>query len=259
VYYRARITSGGNTWYWFLNNSTPHYLPMDVSSCSPVGSLNCHTDMGPVTAGVPVLFGVAKQGAPTGIVELSLVQVWVGSSSSTPGPSPTSTVTVTPTPGPSGTPTLTPVPIPGAMSTGIPTSTECPGGCAVKAVTAIPGMATVVTVDTSPFSQLQHLSLARNGCTAFGYVQVPYPVIHGTPVLGSTTPLSVTWTLPVTHDWDNTEPFSNTAIEPCAMSEIPTSLWDFTYWLSVFACSVVFIMWLIGLVGRLSGEETING
>lgn len=195
--------------------------------------------------------------------------VWVSPTGSTLTPVPaTATVTGTPTntstPVP-GTPTNTPIPsdtpipIPGAMSTAIATSTECPGGCAVTALTAIPGMATRVMVDTSPFSQLQHLSLARNGCTAFGYVQIPYPVIHGTPVLGSPDPLNVTWTLPVTHDWDNTNPYSNTAIEPCAMDEIPTSIWDFTYWLSVMGCSIVFIMWLIGFVGRLSGDETING
>lgn len=193
---------------------------------------------------------------------------YMGSGGGTPVPTNTLTVTNTPTPsptGPPGTPTDTPIPsdtpipIPGAMSTAIATSTECPDGCAVTALTAIPGLATITTVDTSPFSQLQHLSLSRNGCTAFGYVQIPYPVIHGTPILGSANPISVTWTLPVTHDWDNTNPYSNTAIEPCAMNEIPTFVWDFTYWLSVFGASVVWIMWMIGLVGRLSGDETING
>jgi hypothetical protein len=43
------------------------------------------------------------------------------------------------------------------------------------------------------------------------------------------------------------------------MDEIPTFVWDFTYWLSVFGAAVVWIMWMIGLVGRLSGDETING
>jgi hypothetical protein len=43
------------------------------------------------------------------------------------------------------------------------------------------------------------------------------------------------------------------------LNEIPSTVWDFTYWFSVFAIAVVFIMWLIGFVGRLSGEETING
>lgn len=219
-------------------------------------------NLGPVSAGVTYTWYM-RTAATDGLnATVHISDIWVGSTGGTPLPTVSPTATYTPVPGTAtntGTPTLTPVPIPGAMSTSIPTSTECPGGCAVAALTSIPALATRVMVDTSPFSQLQHLSLARNGCTAFGYVQVPYPVIHGTPALGSTTPLSITWTLPVTHDWDNTQPFSNTAIEPCAMSEIPTFVWDFTYWLSVFACSVVFIMWLIGVIGRLSGDENING
>lgn len=240
---------------------------IDTGSCPVTGSTWCSATVGTVTSGVSSTFSIQVVSGTSGNddgVSLSINNIFVSSSANTPTPAPTDsptstfTATITPTPLP-GTPTNTPVPIPGAMSTNIPTATECPGGCAVTALTAIPGMATITTVDTSPFSQLQHLSLSRNGCTAFGYVQIPYPVIHGTPALGTTNPLSVTWTLPITHDWDNTNPYSNTAIEPCAMNEIPTSLWDFTYWFSVFAIATVFIMWLIGFVGRLSGEETING
>lgn len=222
---------------------------------------------GTAVAGLPYTFQILEQNSIGAQHEWLLQDAWVQPTGGTPGTgtptlSPTVTSTPTPVPGTSTdtpVPTDTPIPIPGAMSTNIPTSTECPGGCAVKALTAIPGLSTVTTVDTSPFSQLQHLSLARNGCTAFGYVQIPMPVIHGTPALGMTNPLSVTWTLPITHDWDNTHPYSNTAIEPCAMDEIPTSIWDFTYWLSVFGAATVWIMWMIGLVGRLSGDETING
>jgi len=156
--------------------------------------------------------------------------------------------------------TTTPIPIPGAISTAIPSDTPCPGGCAVGQLTQVPGFATRVLVDTSPFSALEHLSLARSSCQPFGYVQLPVPVIHGTPALGSTTPLSFTWTAPVTHTWDDTNVFSNTALQPCAMvNEIPSFVWDLTYWLSVLMCAVGWFMWLIGFVGRLSGEETING
>lgn len=246
--------NSGSALQWGLNAVSMSF----GTGCAFNSGTYCVTAIGSVTNGNAYTFGPRGGNVSAWIY---IDNVWVGSTSSTPTPLPP-TATNTPVPGtstPTFTPTETPVPIPGAMSTPIATSTECPGGCAVAALTAIPGLSTITTVDTSPFSQLQHLSLARNGCTAFGYVQVPYPVIHGTPALGSTTPLSVTWTLPVTHDWDNTQPFSNTAIEPCAMSEIPTFVWDFTYWLSVFACSVVFIMWLIGVIGRLSGDENING
>jgi len=198
--------------------------------------------------------------------------------SSTPTVTNTSTPTGTPTPGPTTPPatlteqakqtetavassfTPTPIPIPGAQETLIPTDTPCPGGCAVGQLTQVPGFATRVLVDTSPFSALEHLSLARSSCQPFGYVQIPVPVIHGTPALGSTTPLSFTWTAPVTHTWDDTNVFSNTALQPCAMvKEIPSFVWDFTYWLSVLMCAVGWFMWLIGFVGRLSGDETING
>jgi len=184
-----------------------------------------------------------------------------GVNTATPTSTPTGTATGTATPpGPTSTPTQTPLPIPGAQSTPIPTDTPCPGGCAVGQLTQVPGFATRVLVDTSPFSALEHLSLARSSCQPFGYVQIPVPVIHGTPALGSTTPLSFTWTAPVTHTWDDTNVFSNTALQPCAMvKEIPSFVWDFTYWLSVLMCAVGWCMWLIGFVGRLSGDETING
>jgi len=185
----------------------------------------------------------------------------VGVNTATPTSTSTGTATGTATPpGPTSTPTQTPLPIPGAQSTPIPTDTPCPGGCAVGQLTQVPGFATRVLVDTSPFSALEHLSLARSSCQPFGYVQIPVPVIHGTPALGSTTPLSFTWTAPVTHTWDDTNVFSNTALQPCAMvNEIPSFVWDLTYWLSVLMCAVGWFMWLIGFVGRLSGEETING
>jgi hypothetical protein len=115
----------------------------------------------------------------------------------------------------------------------------------------------MITVDTSPLSALDHLSLSRSSCTPFGYVQIPYPVITGTPALGQ--PLNFGWTVPVTHTWDNTNPITNTAIQPCAMNSIPSYLWDTTYWGSVVAIAVVFFIWLIGFVGRLSGDHTING
>ena len=178
-------------------------------------------------------------------------------------PSDTPTITDTPVPGTAtatSTPTSTPVSIPGAQETAIPTSTECPGGCIVTALTAIPGLATRVTVDTSPFDPLKNLSLSRSSCQPFGYAQIPYPVIHGTPALGSTTPLSVTWTVPNTSTWNDSTPYSNTAIQPCAMvKEIPTVTWDITYWLSVLMLAIGYFLWLLGFVGRFSGDHSIDG
>jgi hypothetical protein len=230
-------------------------------------------DLGPVTSGGNYQISMISCNASTCttyntfeyLVKLDNVYVQAVGASPTWTNTPTVTGTATSgvTPGTvtsTPTPSLTPIPIPGAMSTDIPTATECPGGCVVTQLTAIPGMATRVTVDTSPFSPFTSLSLARSTCAPFGYVAIPYPVVHGTPAYGSTTPLSVTWTVPITAPWDDTHPFSNTAIQPCAMlNEIPSTVWDFTYWFTVFAIAVVFIMWLIGFVGRLSGEETING
>lgn len=228
----------------------------------------CVIDLGTVTSGSTVDIGIGEEGSlgnwDNG--QMYILDTWVSTSTSddTPTPAP-ATATITGTIPPTSTPTITPVPIPGAMSTAIATSTECPGGCAVAALTDVPGIATRITVDTSPFSPFTSLSLARSDCKPFGYVQIPYPVIHGTPALGSSIPLSVTWTAPVTHDWDNSNPYSNTAIQPCAMDVInyingtPTHIWDLTYWMSVLAIAIVFIMWLIGFVGRLSGDETING
>lgn len=278
VEYQSQNSSGAG---WYFSNGTPGsggapgtLYGFDNSGCSSVsgpGNPMCITNLGTASAGVPVEIGL---GATDSLGNFSntrfyIDRTWVGSST----PPDTETVTDTPvlTSTPIGTatntpvPSDTPVPIPGAMSTAIATSTECPGGCAVAALTDVPGIATRITVDTSPFSPFTSLSLARSDCKPFGYVQIPYPVIHGTPALGSSIPLSVTWTAPVTHDWDNSNPYSNTAIQPCAMDVInyingtPTHIWDLTYWLSVLAIAIVFIMWLIGFVGRLSGDETING
>jgi len=249
------------------------------SGCTVGGSTYCVSSLGTVTAGVPDFFAIQEgpQGCCAGSTHLSewvFDNFWVGISGSTPTPAPGVTATTTPTV-PASTATAqaqmtltaiassftpTPIPIPGAQETLIPTDTPCPGGCAVGQLTQVPGFATRVLVDTSPFSALEHLSLARSSCQPFGYVQIPVPVIHGTPALGSTTPLSFTWTAPVTHTWDDTNVFSNTALQPCAMvNEIPSFVWDFTYWLSVLMCAVGWFMWLIGFVGRLSGDETING
>lgn len=232
------------------------------------GSVSSIFNLGSVTAGNTYTINFGESFTDGGNGHFNITNIWVGGSS-TNTPAPTYTVTTTPTPAPgtstnTATPTLTPVPIPGAMSTNIPTATECPGGCAVAKLTAVPGMATVVTVDTSPFSPLKSLTLTRSTCAAFGYAQIPMPHIIGTPAYGSTTPLSYTWTVPITGPWDNSIVngsivLTNTAIEPCAMSEIPSFVWDLTYWLSVLMLAVGWFLWLIGFVGRLSGEETING
>lgn len=234
---------------------------------SPPGNIPCTSIFTGATSGDNFEFDMTEGAGST--IQIYLDDVWMSAGGSlTPFPTSTATFTSTPVPGTAtntAIPTDTAIPIPGAMSTAIATSTECPGGCAVAALTDVPGIATRITVDTSPFSPFTSLSLARSDCKPFGYVQIPYPVIHGTPALGSSIPLSVTWTAPVTHDWDNSNPYSNTAIQPCAMDVInyingtPTHIWDLTYWLSVLAIAIVFIMWLIGFVGRLSGDETING
>jgi len=242
--------------------------------CDVGSSVYCLVNLGPTVSGTTYQFGFADDHVGTSGYDAVLHAVFVSSTGASPTPAPTFTVTATPTLAASTATaaaqmtltavassfTPTPIPIPGTQETLIPTDTPCPGGCAVKQLTQVPGFATRVLVDTSPFSALEHLSLARSSCQPFGYVQIPVPVIHGTPALGSTTPLSFTWTAPVTHTWDDTNVFSNTALQPCAMvNEIPSFVWDLTYWLSVLMCAVGWFMWLIGFVGRLSGDETING
>ena len=237
------------------------------SSCAVGSGAFCTVAVGTVTSGVSTSFLLQSyDGANSNWADSLYIKTTFVSSTSatfTPTNSPTTTSTLTPAPGtstPTPTPTQTPVSIPGAMSTNIPTATECPGGCAVAQLTQIPGLSTRVTVDTSPFSALSHLSLARSSCAPFGFAQIPYPHIIGTPAYGSTTPLSYTWTVDMTSTWNDTNIYSNTAIQPCAMThEIPTLVWDFTYWLSVVILAVGWFLWLIGFVGRLSGEETING
>lgn len=263
VFYINNVPTSGGTNFVNITGSG--------GTCLTTGGSYCFLNLGSVTNGTGYSFGITANHVGTSGQNFIMVKVFVSTSgSTTPTAVPTFTPTVTSTPVPGTTtntpvPSDTPVPIPGAMSTAIATSTECPGGCAVAALTDVPGIATRITVDTSPFSPFTSLSLARSDCKPFGYVQIPYPVIHGTPALGSSIPLSVTWTAPVTHDWDNSNPYSNTAIQPCAMDVInyingtPTHIWDLTYWLSVLAIAIVFIMWLIGFVGRLSGDETING
>lgn len=233
------------------------------------GNPFCLDDMGPVSNSDTHSFSVDCLCASHQVRSYIYIDnVFVAPSGTTNTPVPyTSTPTGTPVPGtPTNTPipTQTLVPIPGAQSTAIATSTECPGGCAVAALTSIPGLSTRVTVDTSPFDPIKNLSLSRSACAPFGYMQIPMPVIHGTPAIGSTTPLSYTWTTPITGPWDNSIVngsivLTNTALEPCGMTEIPTVTWDLTYWLSVIMLAVGWFLWLIGFVGRLSGEETING
>lgn len=235
---------------------------------APSGTLTT-ASFGTVTAGTPVTVSLQVNNTDGAHAWWYIATAFVSSSSNTPTPvnTNTSTATATIVPGTSTrtfTPTLTPVPIPGAQETAIPTDTECPGGCAVQQLTAIPGMATIVRVDTSPFDPLKNLSLTRSTCAAFGYAQIPYPHVIGTPAYGSTNPISYTWTTDITGPWDNSIVngsivVTNTALQPCAMSEIPTFVWDLTYWLSVIVMAVGWFLWLIGFVGRLSGEETING
>lgn len=258
VHYQAHYFFGSSgPWYWGINGNT---TSLTYGSCD-VGSANwCDAVLGTVTAGTPVAFSwLNHTGSTESALWVYIGNIFVSSNSSTPTPAPpTNSPTETNTPvGPTYTPTITPIPIPGAMSTNIATATECPGGCAVSQLTSVPGIATRLAVDTSPFSPFLNLSLSRSPCTPFGYVTIPYPVLTGTPVLGM--PLQYGWTVPVTHTWDNTNPLSNTAIQPCAMNEIPSFIWDFTYWLSVLFGAVTWIMWLLGVIGRLSGEETING
>ena len=229
------------------------------------GSVNVCT---PTLAGGTVLWLYLGNSDGTYTSWANIQVLFAPSGSTTPIGTYTSTPTATPLPGTpteTGTATDTPVSIPGAKETAIPTSTECPGGCIVTALTAIPGLSTRVTVDTSPFDPLKALSLSRSSCQPFGYAQIPYPVIHGTPAVGSTTPLSVTWTVPNTSTYydgviGGDIILTNTAVQPCAMvREIPPVTWDITYWLSVLMLAIGFILWLIGFVGRLSGDHSVNG
>ena len=281
-YQETTIEGGNSTYFQFQPTSGGSVTRVNINqdSCPVGGGTFCAMNVGEITGSTGYYFGPAiNSGGGEDLWRLYIDNVWVGTSF-TPTPVPTGTTTSTPTASatsvippatqtaiaaltltsvaPSFTPT--PVPIPGAMSTNIPTSTECPGGCAVAALTQIPGFATRVTVDTSPFDPLKALSLSRSSCQPFGYAQIPYPVIHGTPVFGSTTPLSVTWTVADTSTWNDSTPYSNTAIQPCAMvKEIPTVTWDITYWLSVLMLAIGYFLWLLGFVGRFSGDHSIDG
>lgn len=156
----------------------------------------------------------------------------------TPAPSPTAP-TLTPTP---GTPTETPLPLPFDTGTAIATGTPCPGGCAVGEATSLPGaIDTVLPIDTSPLSPLEHLSVSRTACQTFGSAPILVPSIHGTPVFGSTEPLSITWSLPVT----------GTTFTPCADPAFSTTWWDLMWHLSVIVTFVAFLSWLIWYVRRL--------
>lgn len=226
------------------------------TACPVTGSVDCVIAVGSVASGGTTDFSVrmapVSPGATGLYLALDIDRVWVGTTADTPTAAPTSTSTIT------VEPTNTPLPNPFGSSTPVPSDTECPGGCAVTELTQVPGVQTQITVDTSPFSPLLHLSLARSPCTPFGYVQIPYPVITGTPALGQ--PLNFGWTAPITHTWDDTHLITNTAIQPCAMvGEISPYVWDFTYWGSGVGLAIVFTLWLIGWVGRLSGDHTIDG
>jgi hypothetical protein len=188
----------------------------------------------------------------------------------TPGPSSTPTVTSTLTETPTGVPgtatatpttTSTPPDIPGAISTAVATDTPCPNGCAVAKLTGVPAaIKTALPIDTSPFTPLENLSLARSSCAPFFNAFVPIPVVHGTPVYGSTTPFDVTWVVPVsgTTDLSGTSPISgtgNAVFQPCAQKGIPTWVWDLTYWGSVLFTFVAFTLWIVSVVARLSGNN----
>lgn len=263
---------GGNSIFFGLSgisSITNNFSGQGPGGLGQVATIN----MGSVTAGSTYTWFMTTASADGWHSVVHISDVWVGPpSGGSPVPTASSTTTATIAPATltavaastltavAGSFTPTPVPIPGAPETPIPTSTECPGSCVQAELTQVPGVATRFTVDTSPFSAFTSLSVARSSCAPFGFVQIPYPVIHGTPALGSTNPLSITWTIPATSTWDDTHPFSNTAIQPCAMTnEIPSFVWDMTYWLSVFFIAVTYLFWLLGYVGRLSGEETING
>ena len=267
---------GGNSIYFDITGSSEIVNPFSGQTSGGLGQ-QATINMGPVTAGNTYTWYMRTASSDGWNALVHITNIWVGSTGGTPLPtaSPTPTATVAPATqtaiaiatltAVAADYTPTPLPIPGAMSTNIPTSTECPGSCTVASLTQVPGMATITTVDTSPFSPLKNLSLSRTSCQPFGYVPVPMPVIIGTPAIGSTTPLSYTWTVPITGVWDDGSingviPLTNTAIQPCAMKkEIPSFVWDLTYWLSVIMLAVGWFLWLIGFVGRLSGEETING
>lgn len=141
------------------------------------------------------------------------------------------------------TATDTPYPIPGASLTPYPTPTACSGGaCAVEDSTQIPAaIDTVVGIDTSPLTPLELLSVGRTSCQSFGAIPLVEPRLYGTPIYGSSNPISITWTVPAT----------GTQFQPCADPSFGSAWWDTMWNLSILVAIVCWIGWLIHWVRSL--------
>lgn len=203
--------------------------------------------------------------------------VYLSSSSSGGTPIPTATATAAPTatnaptftPGPTWTPrpTATTAPtataVPGATDTMIANIDSCLalGNCSGQ-VTPIAGVATGIAVpigtkfaiDTSPLSALQHLSTARSACTSFGKAPIVVPQVTDVPGGNAATPDTVayTWTtLSASTAVISGTTWDYTQVQPCAMPAIPSFVWDLSWYGSVIAIFVLFIVWLFVYIRRL--------
>ena len=267
IYLIGRPSTSDSTWFCASSCFNASFAPQLVTM-----------NLGAVTAGSSYNFSVCgsqNNGGPSSVdcegasnPEYVIYNVWVGGAvtptpANTGTPTPTGTprpATSTNTPTPTGTrppylPTLTPTfPI---TPTPYRTATPCPGGCAVAQVSPLPGIVgTAIIIPTGPFTWLTGLSLGRTACTSFG--QVPILVPHITPV-ASLTPLQYGWgpltPIPMATINVNSGPISGTSIIPCADPNIPTEVWDLTYYGGVVALFIVFIGWLIWFVHRLVNNQ----
>lgn len=221
------VTHGGSATFVSLNGT----------GCQAGTANHCIVALVSVTTGDLYDFVVFAENGGNGYGDGSLYidKVWVQSSANPTPATPLPTV-------PAATITDTPLPLPFDTGTPLATGTPCPGGCAVGEATSLPGaIDTVLPIDTSPLSPLEHLSVSRTACQTFGSAPILVPSIHGTPVFGSTEPLSITWSLPVT----------GTTFTPCADPAFSTTWWDLMWHLSVIVTFVAFLSWLIWYVRRL--------
>lgn len=217
------------------------FTAFDATSCPASGTSYCLMSPGAVVVGNNYTIDMSYSLSTYYSAYVVISQIWVQPSGTPTVPaSATGTVTNTPVP---GTPTDTPYPIPGASLTPYPTPTPCSGGaCAVEDSTQIPSaIDTVVGIDTSPLTPLELLSVGRTSCQSFGAIPLVEPHLYGTPIYGSSNPISITWTVPAT----------GTQFQPCADPNFSSAWWDTMWNLSILVAVVCWIGWLIHWVRSL--------
>ena len=217
---------------WEINNSGGGELWS--SGGDPHGTMTGCAPDAPAGTRLEWVMASGNESAP-----FSALSFWQTFDGGTPTPGP---ATSTPSPT-AGVPTDTPYPIPGGSITPYPTPTACAGGaCAAQDATQIPAaIDTVVGIDTSPLTPLELLSVGRTSCQSFGAIPLVEPHLYGTPIYGSSNPISITWTVPAT----------GTQFQPCADPNFSSAWWDTMWNLSILVAIVCWIGWLIHWVRGL--------